>query len=407
MTSQKPFSKVPAGATQQPTPFELHVDEQKLQDFRTLLKLSPVAKETYENLQNEGGHGRLGVSRGWIINAKKVWEEEFDWRKEEEQINSFPNFKTKISDDDGGVFDVHFAALFSANPDAIPLVFFHGWPGSFLEFIPLMDLLRKKYTPETLPYHIIAPSLLGYALSSDPPLDRDWKTADTSRIMHKMLLTLGFGTNGYLVQGGDIGSFISRELAATYPECKGMHLNFMYMRDISSKSSESDTLTEQEQRGVQRMKDFQQINSAYAMEHGTKPSTIGLVLSSSPLAQLAWIGEKFLAWSDPSTTPSLNTILADVTLYWLTDCYPTSIYFYRESKETKFVDKPVGYSYFPYELAPVPKAWAERTGNMVFFKSHEKGGHFAALETPEVLWQDVEDFVKVAWRKDMHQSTRL
>ncbi|KAF2849121.1 epoxide hydrolase-like protein [Plenodomus tracheiphilus IPT5] len=398
MTSSKPFGKVPAGAKQQPTPFEMHVDEQKLQDFKTLLKLSPVAKETYENLQDAGSHGRFGISRGWIANAKKVWEEKFDWRKEEERINSFPNFKTEVVDNDGGKFNVHFIALFSANPNAIPIAFFHGWPGSFLEFIPLLDLLRKKYTPETLPYHIVVPSLTGYALSSDPPLDRDWKTADTARIMHKLLLSLGFGTSGYLVQGGDIGAFISREIASTYPECKGMHLNFMYMSDIASKASPEGSLTEQEQRGLQRLEDFKNIHSAYAFEHGTKPSTIGLVLSSSPLAQLSWIGEKFLAWSDPSTTPPLNTILADVTLYWLTGCYPTSIYTYREMKETRFVEKPVGYSYFPFELAPVPRAWAEKTGNMVFYGEHERGGHFAALERPEVLWGDVEAFVGKVWK---------
>lgn len=334
-----------------------------------------------------------------LLLYSKDEEANFNRRKEEERINSLPNFKTKITDDDGGVFDVHFAALFSTKPDAVPIAFFHGWPGSFLEFIPLMELLRKKYTPETLPYHIIVPSLPGYALSSDPPLDRDWKIADTSRIMHKLLLSLGFGTSGYLVQGGDIGSFVSRELAATYPECKGMHLNFMYMKDIKSHSDPNqDDLTAQEKTGVTRLDEFIALNSAYAFEHGTKPSTIGLVLASSPLAQLAWIGEKFLAWSDPSTTPPLNTILADITLYWLTGCYPTSIYTYRESKEIKYVDKPVGYSYFPYELAPVPRAWAAKTGRLVFFKSHERGGHFAALETPEMLWQDVEAFVGVAWK---------
>jgi len=319
-------------------------------------------------------------------------------RKEEEHINSFPNFKTNITDDHGRVFDVHFAALFSAKADAIPIAFLHGWPGSFLEFIPLMGLLRKKYTPDTLPYHIIAPSLPGYAFSSGPPLDRDWKVADTSRIMHKLLLTLGFGTNGYLVQGGDIGSFVARELAATYPECKGMHLNFMYMKGIKAQSEPTEVLTEQEKKGVTRLDEFITLNSAYALEHATKPSTIGIVLASSPIAHLAWIGEKFVAWSDPCTTPSLNTILADITLYWFTGCYPTSIYTYRESNEIKFVDKPVGYSYFPYELAPVPRAWAAKTGQLVFFKNHEKGGHFAALETPETLWDDVEAFVKVAWK---------
>jgi microsomal epoxide hydrolase len=296
---------------------------------------------------------------------------------------------------------VHFAALFSAKNDAVPIAFFHGWPGSFLEFLPLMDLIRKKYTPETLPYHIIAPSLLGYAMSSDPPLDRDWKVADTSRIMHKLLLSLGFGSLGYLVQGGDIGSFVSREIAGTYDECKGMHLNFMLTPqtlDIKGKASGEDEISEAEKKGLERWDQFFETGRAYANEHGTKPSTIGLVLASSPIAQLAWVGEKFLAWTDPSTTPPLHTILADITLYWLTGCYPTSIYTYREEKKTLYVDKPVGYSWFPYELAPVPKAWAEKTGKMVFFKAHEKGGHFAALERPEALWEDVEEWVKIAWK---------
>ncbi|KAH7401259.1 epoxide hydrolase-like protein [Pyrenochaeta sp. MPI-SDFR-AT-0127] len=399
MTSSKPFGNVPTSAQQQPTPFKLHIDEQKLQDFKTLLRLSPIAKETYENLQDDGSHGKFGVSRKWLSTAKSYWEQEYDWRKEEDHVNSFPNFKAKITDDDGGVFGVHFVALFSSNPDAIPVAWFHGWPGSFLEFLPLLNILREKYTPETLPYHIIVPSLIGYGLSSEPPLDKDWTRGDTSRIMHKLLLSLGFGSTGYLVQGGDIGSGVSRIMAATYPECKGMHVNFMFARTIEQLVSPEDHVTDAEKKNLQRVEDFKGTGSAYAIEHGTKPSTIGLVLSSSPVAQLAWIGEKFLAWSDPSTTPSLNTILTDVTLYWLTGCYPTSIYPYREVIELRYVDKPVGYSYFPYELAPIPKSWAAKTGNLVSFNSHDHGGHFAALEQPAELLKDVEEFIKIAWKK--------
>ncbi|RAR09070.1 epoxide hydrolase 1 [Stemphylium lycopersici] len=398
MMSSKPFSTTPANAAQKPAAFELHVEEEKLQDFKTLLKLSPIAKETYENKQDEGGHGRFGVSRKWMVDAKKEWVEGFDWRKEEDHINSFPNFKTTISDDDDSKYDVHFVALFSTRADAIPIALFHGWPGSFLEFLPLMDILRKKYTQETLPYHVIVPSLPGFALSSDPPLEKDWKVADTARIMHKLLLSLGFGTSGYLVQGGDIGSLVARQIAATYAECKGMHVNFMHSRDIRSYSSPEDKISDAEKKGLERMDNFMTVGRSYADQHATRPSTIGLVLASSPIAQLGWIGEKFLAWSDPSTTPPLNTILADITLYWLTGCYPTSIYTYRESKKMMYVDKPVGYSWFPYELSPVPRSWAEKTGNIVFFKAHEVGGHFAALERPETLWSDVEEWCKIAWK---------
>lgn len=214
--------------------------------------------------------------------------------------------------------------------------------------------------------------------------------------MHKLLLSLGL--DQYLVQGGDIGSLVSRDMAARYSECKGMHLNFMYMTDIKSQSSSEDELSDMEKKGLQKMDEFNAVGRAYANTHATNPSTIGLVLSSSPIAQLAWIGDKFLAWTDPSTALSLNTILTNVTLYWLSECYPTSIYTYREPKKLQIVNKPMGYSYFPHELAPVPRAWVEKTGNLVFFKSHESGGHFAALERPETLWADVEEFVKAAWK---------
>lgn len=277
-----------------------------------------------------------------------------------------------------------------------------------------MELLQKKYTPKDLPYHIIAPSLPGYALSSDPPHDKDWTTIETGRLIHKLMLSLGFGKNGYFVQGGDIGSMVSRVIAARYDECRGMHLNFMLNVGIKDKASDDDKITEQEQEGLERMDKFFVKGRAYAHEHGTKPATIGFVMASSPIAQLAWVGvsqnpscieltlifpqEKFLAWSDPRTTRSLNTILADITLYWLTDCFPTTIYTYRQEKKMDQVNKPSGYSYFPYELAPIPQAWAAKSCDLVFFKSHDKGGHFAALERPETLWEDVEEYVKTAWK---------
>lgn len=403
-----PFGAVPANAQQLPTAFELHVEEQKLQDLRTLLRLSPIAKQTYENSQEDG---IFGVSRTWMLDTKRFWEEEYDWRKEESHINSFPNFKTKITDDDGFEFDIHFVALFSKKSDAVPISFFHGWPGSFVEFLSILDCLRNKFSPEDLPYHIIAPSLPGYTLSSQPPLMEDWRTEDTARIMHKLLLSLGFGSTGYIVQGGDIGAMIARTLAATYPECKAMHLNFMAMLNPPGPKINPEDLSQQEQRGLLRMKDFNTNGNAYGRMHGTRPSTIGHALSSSPIALLAWIGEKFLAWSDPSTTPSISTIISGVTLYWFTESFPSSIYPYRQDlasrskhyfhgQEKMFVEKPMGYSYFPFELMPIPKAWAERTENLVWFKAHEKGGHFAALERAEELWEDVEAFVEEVKKVD-------
>jgi len=132
-----------------------------------------------------------------------------------------------VKDEDGLSFDVHFMAFFSQKPDAVPIVFSHGWPGSFLEFIDMFKVLKDKYNndPTQLPYHLIAPSLPGWTLSSGPPTDRNWIAADSARIIHKLMVDLGFG-DGYVAQGGDIGAFISQCLTRDYPACKAMHRRF-------------------------------------------------------------------------------------------------------------------------------------------------------------------------------------
>lgn len=170
--------------------------------------------------------------------------------------------------------------------DALPISFFHGWPGSFLEFMGLLQVMRKRYTPETLPYHLIVPSLVGYTLSSGPPTDRDWSVADTARIMHKLLMSLGLN-DGYVSQGGDVGSAVARMLGVHYEECKAVHLNYDSTRG-KPEGVDDDALTDFEKEGMERAKDWSQKGTAYAMEHGTRPSTIGLALSTNPLALLAW-----------------------------------------------------------------------------------------------------------------------
>lgn len=144
--------------------------------------------------------------------------------------------------------------------------------------------MKERYTPATLPYHIIVPSLIGYTLSDGPPIDRDWDIADTARVMHKLLLSLGL--KAYAVQGGDVGSTVARMMAVRYSECKAVHLN----ADISGKPDDvpDSEITDVEMEGLKRSLEWQQTGIAYALEHGTRPSTIGLALSASPLAMLAW-----------------------------------------------------------------------------------------------------------------------
>ena len=143
-------------------------------------------------------------------------------RATEKDVNSFPYFTVQIKDDNGEDFRIHFAALFSTKKDAVPLLFMHGWPGSHFEFLALMDLFRRRYTPDQLPYHIIDPSLPGYTFPSGPPLTRDFKTEDIARIVNKPMVGLGFGC-GYIAQGGDIGSLMTCVLLAKHNERKGMY----------------------------------------------------------------------------------------------------------------------------------------------------------------------------------------
>jgi microsomal epoxide hydrolase len=142
-------------------------------------------------------------------------------RKTEDLINSFPNFTLDIADESGPT-TIHFVSLMSQKPDAIPIILLHGWPGNFLEFLPILDILRRNYTPETLPYHIIVPSLPGYAFSSPPPLDRDFRLEDVARIFNTLMTELGYG-DGYVAQGGDVGSKVARVMAAEYGSCKALH----------------------------------------------------------------------------------------------------------------------------------------------------------------------------------------
>lgn len=208
---------------------------------------------------------------------------------------------------------------------------------------------------------------------------------------------LTFSRRGYVTTGGDIGSMIARLLGAKYPSCKGVHLNFCPFRNPPE-----EILTSAEDRAfAARTQQFLLTGSAYAMEHGTRTSTIGLVLNSNPLALLAWIGEKFLSWSD--IDPSLDTILEDVSLYWFTGTIARCLFSYRQHYEGNTAGhqdpslhikgKPFGYSLFSKELMPSPKAWVETTGELTFFRQHDAGGHFAALEKPREMWADLEEFV--------------
>ncbi|CDM31988.1 hypothetical protein DTO013E5_9654 [Penicillium roqueforti] len=388
------FSSPPSKATASLTPFKAAIPKAKLVELETLIKIAKVAPPTYENSQTDH---RYGVNRDWLVNMQDQWLRSYDWKSSEDRINSFPQYTMEVED-----LTIHFVGLFSEKKDAVPIILLHGWPGSFLEFLPILQRFREEYTPETLPYHLIVPSLPGYAFSSGPPLDRDFGTGDIARVFDRLMKNLGF-ESGYVAQGGDIGSQIARRLGTEHESCKAVHVNAVFMKKPDGMTD--DHLNAFELQGIENMKKFITTGVGYAIEHGTRPSTIGQVLASSPLALLAWIGEKFLDWVDDPL--ALEDILESVTLYWLTETFPRAIYTYRQSFPAPpvmiandprwYIHKPFGFSSFPGEHVRLPRSWIETTGDLVFWEQHQKGGHFAALERPDELKADLVKFVDQVW----------
>lgn len=340
-------------------------------------------------------------------------------RKQETHLNSFPQYQADIVDDDGKTYTVHFAALFSQRRDAVPMARLTGWPCSFAESLPLLEILRGKYQPKELPYHFILPSQPGWPFSSAPPTDRDWTYADSARILHK-LMTVALGLKSYALSGGDIGAGIARIMASQFREVQVLHTNYVQMPQ-PDEGPDVEMLQAYEREGVYRGQTFMATGTAYGRMQGTRPSTLAAVLSSSPLALLAWIGEKYLEWSDPAIVVPVDHILTTVCLYWFTGACATTFYPYREDylvgvalgnekaakkgylhgQKDLRVDKPFGYSDFPQEPVPCPKPWAEKSGRLVWYRRHQQGGHFPDLERSEALLEDLEDFLSKVWETDV------
>ncbi|KAI0465548.1 Alpha/Beta hydrolase protein [Xylaria cf. heliscus] len=401
------YEKLPFQATIEVELFNIHATEKSLHDFQQLVRLSPVGPRTFEN--SDSNDRRYGPSHEWVIKAKEHWLNQFDWRKHEDRINSFPNFMATVDqfNEAGHKLNIHFVALFSERTDATPLVLYHGWPGSFMEFLGILDAIKEKYEPSELPYHVVVPSLPGYAFSSGPPLDYDFALEDASLALDKLMR--GLGLYGYIAQGGDIGASVARYQAAKCNSCAGMHLNFNPLPRPPNAATLD--ISDLEKRVLGRGLWFREVGAAYAILHGTRTATIGHVLSTSPLALLCWVGEKFLDWTDED--PSLDIILAHTTLYWITETFPRCIYPYRgEAADDErprigkvsgrghpqpYVSKPSGYSFFPQEIMPIPASWVATSCNLVSVARHESGGHFAAMEKPIELLADIEEYIKEAY----------
>ncbi|KAF5021638.1 hypothetical protein F66182_6338 [Fusarium sp. NRRL 66182] len=390
------------------TPSTISVPDTEIERLKILLKHSTIPQP---NIWNTRQDGSFGLSRDALEDLVRYWETDYDWRKWETTLNSVPQFDIRITDDDARSYRINFFALFSQNPSAIPILFLHGWPGSVVEYLPILLKLRSQYTPESLPYHIVVPHYPGYPLSDAPPLDKDFSHLDNARLLSKMMHALGFGKTGYVAQGGDLGGWTAPAIANLDPACKLVHMSFL---DISPPAGEDveagieeGRYTPDEVAAFSRLAEFTKTGNAFIQLDGTRPATAGYLIGSNPVGLLAWIGEKMVEWSDE--TPDRDLILTNVALYWFTGCYPTSIYQHLMVLESpglltgawKSIRVPLGYSSFRRELVTAPKRWIDQTDQVRWYRMHAKGGHFAALEEPETLWKDVQDFINEFWPTTM------
>jgi pimeloyl-ACP methyl ester carboxylesterase len=327
------------------------------------------------------------------------WRDGYDWRAQEARLNELPQFRTRI---DGQ--SIHFIHARSEHPDALPLLITHGWPGSVVEFL---DVIPRLTRPEahggraSEAFHVIAPSLPGYGFS-EPPRTRGWDVSRIAKALIELMSRLSYARYG--AQGGDWGAQVTTRIGALDPQhCVAIHLNM----PIGVRPADSSPLSDEDRADLAAMAKFQSEESGYALEQGTKPQTLGAALNDSPAGLLAWIVEKFRAWSDcdgdPESVFSRDQLITNVMLYWLTETATSAARLYWESRHSgtwsekpEFVGVPTGVARYPKEVVRFPRAWVERQYNVTHWAEMPRGGHFAAMEQPALFTEDLRSFFRAA-----------
>ena len=338
-----------------------------------------------------------GVPLGYLKELAEYWRSSYDWRAQEARLNAYPQFTTEI---DGQT--IHFLHVRSAEEDATPLMLIHGWPGSFVEFLDVVEPLidPRGHGDSTAPaFHLVIPSLPGHGFSQ-PLSEPGWTDGRVARALAELMARLGYERYG--VQGGDIGAFIAPEIGRIAPEhvvC--VHVNAL-VTFPSGDPADMANLSEGEQRRLALHKHFRDDQMAYMQLQGTRPQTIAYALTDSPVGQLAWIVEKFKEWSDPAAelpeaAIGRDRMLTNVMLYWLTGAARSSAnaYYERFHDASMWAPKqrssvPVGVAVFTTDVAI--RRFAEKTNMVVHWSEFERGGHFAAMEAPDLFIGDVRAF---------------
>ncbi len=365
-------------------PFELRIEDAVLDDLRDRLARTrwPEA-ETVDDWSQ-------GVPRQWLQDLCRHWADGYDWRRCEARLNGFGQFRTEV---DG--LGIHFLHVRSPEPNAAPLIMTHGWPGSVVEFLDVIGSLTDPVAhggEAADAFHLVCPSLPGYGWS-DRPATTGWGVDHTALAFAEIMARLGY--DGYLAQGGDWGSAVSTALALNDPEhCAGIHLNMALAFPTGDMSAD---LTPEETTALEAAGEHQKMGTGYSKQQSTRPQTLGYGLVDSPVAQCAWITEKFWAWTDHPGDPlevlDRDHVLDDVMHYWLPATGASSARLYWESFRQfgiRTVEAPVSVSIFPREIFRPSRRWCEAAyPDLRHFAELDRGGHFAAFEQPELFVDEV------------------
>lgn len=375
-----------------PTRFTLHVPDSALADLRDRLARTRLPDQAPEPPWT------YGTDVSYLRDLLAHWQNGFDWRAHEAALNALPQFRVPLH----GI-DLHVLHVPGEGPAPLPLLLSHGWPGSVFEFLDLIPRLTQpsRFGGDAADaFTVVAPSLPGYGLSFAPGQQRFSIEAITECLAELMTEVLGY--RRFAAQGGDWGAFVASRLGAVHPEkLMGIHLNLLAVRRDPAMV---ENPTAEERRYLGELATFLKEETGYQWIQGTRPQTLAFALTDSPAGLAAWIVEKFRAWTDNDGTPDSavgrDVMLANIALYWFTGCIGASFHPYFARMHGAWpipgtVDVPMGYCQFPREILRPPRSLAARTYTDIRrWSVMPRGGHFAALEQPAALAEELRAFFR-------------
>ena len=396
ITVRKQFKKI----NKMKKSFKINIKQSVLDDLK-----SRIANTRWTD-EIENSKWEYGTSKTYLEELCKYWENSFDWKKQEEYLNSFPHFKTTID----GV-GLHYIHQKGESKNSIPLLLTHGYPDSFVRFLKIIPLLTKE-DENGFSFDVVIPSIPGYGFS-DIPTEPGMNKKRIAELFSK-LITEDLGYNKFVAHGGDWGAGISEQIALYHSESLlGIHLTDI---PFEHGMNEPKDATSSEKKYFEATKKWQMTEGAYSMIQSTKPQTLAYGLNDSPVGLAAWIIEKFKSWSDNDgdieTCFTKDELLTNLTIYWATETINSAMRLYNEAMQAmmdamynplvklnpfdKTGDKsevPAAFAIFPKDISTPPKDLADRFFNVQQWTEMSAGGHFAAMEQPELLAEDIRKFV--------------